>query len=501
MKIKKLFPVSFRAKIILLYTVIFSFTFIIFGFYLYQDFGRRLNRNLEDLLLSRADAVVDSLENFWEKEKMDAAARGDKLEEIHKLGEAEFTAAVQNWINKRSKDPLLFNIVVTIFDRNGKEVASSRTLVQSIPLHQDILETVLKGQSRLDDLNVEMTPGRLTPFRALTFPVMIDNKISYLVRVMTPLSSLHSTMRELRIILFLILPLAIVFSGLAAWFLSGVILKPVKNIIDTARLISAENLKIRIALPETRDEIRLLAETFNEMLDRLDRTFTSQREFIEDFSHEIKTPLAIIKGELEVTLKKIRSVKEYETTLHSSLEEINRIIKIVDDLLTLARVEAEALSLSASSINLADLIQELVAEMEILARQKNLELTLEKKADPIITGDQEKLKRVFINLLDNAIKFTPAGGKIEVKVEKEDNLARVQIADSGVGISEEQLQHIFDRFYRGEAGGNSSGSGLGLSIARSIVEAHKGKIEVKSQVGKGSIFTVFLPLTEINQFR
>lgn len=495
---KKLFPASFRARIILVYTIIFSLTLVIFGFYLYQDFGRRLNRNVEDLLLSRADGVVDSIENFWEKEKMDAAAKGIKLDEIHKLNETEFASMAQSWVNKRSKDPLLFNIVVTIFDRNGTEVASSKTLVRSIPLRKDILETVLKGQSRLDDLEVEMTPGRLTPFRALTFPAMIDNKVSYLVRVMTPLSSVHSTMRELRLILFLILPLAIIFSGLSAWFLAGVTLRPVKDIISTARLIGAENLKTRIALPETHDEIRLLAETFNEMLDRLDRTFTSQREFIEDFSHEIKTPLAIIKGELEVTLKKIRSVKEYETTLHSSLEEIDRIIKVVDDLLTLARVEAEDLALSTDSVELAELVQELVAEMEVLAHQKNLQVILEKTSSPQISGDREKLKRVFINLLDNAIKFTPSGGRIEVRVGVEANLAKVQVADTGPGISPEQLPHIFDRFYRGSKDDSLPGSGLGLSIVKAIIEAHRGKIEVKSELGQGSTFTVYLPLAHSN---
>jgi heavy metal sensor kinase len=495
---KKFLPVSFRARIIMLYTIIFSLTLIIFGFYLYKDFGRRLNRNVEDLLVSRADSVVDSIESFWEKEKMDAAAKGIKLDEIHKLDEAQFALMAQNWVNKRSKDPLLFNIVVTIFDRQGKEVASTKTLVRSIPLRNDILATVLRGQSRLDDLEVEMTRGRLAPFRALTFPVMIDDKISYLVRVMTPLSALHSTMRELRLILFLILPLAIIFSGLSAWFLAGITLRPVKKIINTARLIGAENLKARIALPESHDEIRLLAETFNEMLDRLEKTFSSQREFIEDFSHEIKTPLAIIKGELEVTLKKIRSVKEYETTLHSSLEEIDRIIKVVDDLLTLARLEARDFILSSDSVKLAELVQELVKEVEILARRKNLRVDFEKTFNPQVSGDRDKLKKVFLNLLDNAIKFTPAGGRIGITVGVESNLAKVQIADTGPGISPEQLPRIFDRFYRATKDDSLPGSGLGLSIVKAIVEAHRGKVDVESKPGRGSVFTVYLPLNSSN---
>lgn len=492
---KRLFSASFRTRIILLYTVVFSLSLIVFGFYLYQDFGRRLNKNIEDLLLSRADGVVDSIENFWEKEKIEASARGMNLEEIDKLESAEFAAMAQKWANVRSKDPLLFNIVVTVFDRNGNEVATSKTLARNIPLPTDILESVLKGESRLDNLEVEMTQGRLTPFRALIFPAMIDNKISYLVRVMTPLTSLQSTMSELRFILFLILPLAIILSGLSAWFLARVTLRPVRNIIDTARLISAENLKTRIALSEREDEIGLLAKTFNAMLDRLDETFTSQRQFIENFSHEIKTPLAIIKGELEVTLKKIRSVQEYKSTLHSSLEEIDRIIKVVDDLLTLARLGAEDLSHSFKNFSLGDLAQEVVAEMDILARPKNLRIYFQRNSEPSVSGDKDKLKRVFINLLDNAVKFTPAGGKIEVLIEQESNLAKVQVADTGPGMTEDQLAHIFDRFYRGPKDNSLPGSGLGLSIARSIVEAHKGKIVVNSSPGQGSVFTVYLPLS------
>lgn len=491
---KKLIKPSYRSRIIILYTTVFSLTLIIFGFYLYQDFGRRLNRNIDDLLLSRADGVVDSIENFWEKEKIEAAARGITLDEINRLGREAFISMVQNWVSRRSRDPLLFNIVVTIFDRNGTEITSTKTLARSIPLNKEALEAVLKGQSRLEDLEVEMMPGRLTPFRALTFPVMIDNKVIYLMRVMTPLSSVESTLRELRLILFLILPLAIIFSGFSAWLLAGLTLRPVKDMINTARLIGAENLKTRLALPETRDEIRLLAETFNEMLDRLDRTFTSQREFIEDFSHEIKTPLAIIKGELEVTLKKIRSVKEYETTLLSSLEEIDRIIKVVDELLTLARVEAEALSSPLSLINLAELVQGVVREMEVISRSKNLQLVFNKNDEPVLSGEPEKLKRVFINLLDNAIKFTPPGGRVEVAVEKAGQLARVRISDTGPGLSQEEIQHIFERFYRGTKNSECPGSGLGLSIARAIVEAHRGKIEVESKPGRGATFLVFLPL-------
>lgn len=197
---------SFRVKIILWYAVALSLTLMLFGFFLYQDFKRRLNQNIEDILLTRADAVVDSIENFLEKEKIEAARNGVKVEDLEKVESEQFKLLSQNWVNQKAKDPLLFNIVVSIFDRTGQELASTRTLSRSFSLRPDILETVLRGNSHFDNLEVEITPRRTTPFRALIFPVMDNNRVTYLVRVMTSLSSLtyipHEKEAEFRHLFF-----------------------------------------------------------------------------------------------------------------------------------------------------------------------------------------------------------------------------------------------------------------------------------------------------------
>lgn len=485
---------SFRSRIIFWYIVVISATLTTFGLVLYKDFDRRLNRNLTDILLSRADGVVDSIEDFWDTEKSRAAGRGIQLDDLYKLDAEQFTSMARTWASQRAKDPLLFNMVVSIFDRSGREVTSSKNLVKPIPLGGDILKTALQGGSRFDDIEAEMISGRPTPFRSLTFPVMIDNKIYYLVRVMTPLTSLYATMRELRLILFFILPIAIVLSGMAAGFLAGITVRPVNKITSAARLISAENLKTRIAVPESRDEIRALAETFNGMLDRLDRTFTSQREFIENLSHEIKTPLAIIKGEIEVALKRERSVGEYGAVLRSGLEEIDRVVGIVDDLLTQARYDAETLDLENVRLDAAGPVSEAVADFTVIAGRKGITIGLNVPDGLLIVGDGRKLKRIFLNLLDNAVKFTPEGGRIEVGGRADGGQAVIEVADNGPGMSEDQTARIFDRFYRAGTRNEQPGSGLGLSIVKSLVEAHGGRIEVRSAPGLGSVFAVRLPL-------
>ncbi len=484
---------SFRSRMIFSYTLVLSAVLTVFGFIVFEHFKMRLNRNVEELLLARADGVFDSFVYFWEKERSDPAGPRAGLEALNRLEPDQFAAVAQSWAARKSKDPLLFGIVVSIFDRTGREVASSKTMGAEAAMPPGTLDALLLGSNRLYDIETEMVPGRPAPFRALFFPAIINEKVNCLIRIMTPLGPIYSTLRSLRFILFVFLPVGILLSGAAAGFLTGLTLRPVGRITDTARLIGVEDLKTRITLPEGRDEIRRLAETFNDMLDRLEKSFTSQREFIENLSHEIKTPLAILKGELEVTLKRIRSSREYEDVLGSSLEETDRIIRIVDDLLMLARYDSNTMVLENASFELPGLVREAAAELDVLAEQKKIDIRFVESGRPAVQGDRPKLKRVFLDLLDNAVKFTPEGGRIEAEVGLNDGWASVRITDSGIGMPEELTARIFDRFYRAGRSGDIPGSGLGLAIVKSIVEAHKGRIEVRSAPGEGSVFTVFLP--------
>ena len=296
-------------------------------------------------------------------------------------------------------------------------------------------------------------------------------------------------------ILFGLLPLIIFFTGIGGAFLAKISLAPVDQMITTINCITSQNLRTRITIPNSKDEIQRLAETFNSMLSRIDNYFFAQQQFIQDISHEIKTPLTIIRGGVEVGLKKIRSPEKYETILENTLEEINKITQVIENLLTLAKFDNREISLQIKKFHLNDLMKDVLSEITILAEAKNLQIEFTENALIDIEADESQIKSLLLNLLDNAVKYTPAQGKIVVTLNKKDSLASIAIQDSGIGIAEKDLPHIFDRFYRADPSRHSEkGFGLGLSMVKSITETNKGVISVESQINKGTTFSILLPL-------
>jgi signal transduction histidine kinase len=250
------------------------------------------------------------------------------------------------------------------------------------------------------------------------------------------------------------------------------------------------------------------------MISRLDQSFRQIKQFSSDASHELKTPLTILKGEVEVTLRKERPPQEYQQTLKSNLEEINRMSKIVEDLLLLSRAETGEVRLSKEDINLTDILNEVVTQMDRLAKSKGLYLSTSNHYQDIhIFGDALRIRELFINLIENGIKYTEEGGSIHIILQKENapparsqsdreqgengEFAKVIISDTGIGIAKEDQERIFSRFFRVDKARSreQGGSGLGLSICKWIVEAHQGEIKVESELGKGSSFIVKLPLS------
>jgi heavy metal sensor kinase len=488
-----MFIKSIRFRIIFWYVIILTLTLSIFSFALYHYLDRRLIGDIDDLLLTRAEGIIDSIDTYWEAQGREQERAGKSAEDIEKTNRSKFISIAQSWVLERSKDPTLLNIIIHIFSKNGEHIVSSRNIPNNPFLGKEIFNSVLKGNSRFDDLSVEISQGKHTMLRTLTVPVTVNNKMVYIIQIASPLTSLLSTYKNLKLVLFLLLPISIVFSGMMGALLAKLSLNPVNRIMDTMHQITAENLKLRISIPESKDEIRRLAETFNEMLDRLEKTFTSQRQFIEDLAHELKTPLSVLKGELEVTLKKLRTPREYESTLSSSLEEANKIIKIVEDLLMLAWYDSNMIPFEMTPLDIGLLFHDALEDIKILAEQKNIDLHLTSQGKAIVYGDGDKLKLLFFNILDNAMKYTPSGGKVFVEISEEKNRAKVIIGDTGIGIPKDELPHIFERFYRINKTRNRGGFGLGLSIAKSIVEAHRGIIEVESEPDKGTKFKISLP--------
>lgn len=311
----------------------------------------------------------------------------------------------------------------------------------------------------------------------------------------------------------LILPIALLVASLGGFILSRKALKPIEEIAETAREISAKNLSQRIAIPARQDrELKLLVTTLNSMFSRLEQSFDQIAQFSSDASHELKTPLAILRGEIEQTQRSLTNGKIWETEqanklLVSMTEEVERMQRIVEGLLLLAKADDRRLPLELERIDLSEFLHSISEDAEILALDRGLTFKTEiSNGDIVVNADRTRLYQVMMNLLDNALKYTPKGGEVCIFLETDSTQATFGVGDNGKGIDKEESLKIFQRFYRTESARSHQGEeyvarslGLGLTIVKSIVEAHNGTITVDSEVGKGSKFIITLPLAAKNE--
>ncbi len=334
-----------------------------------------------------------------------------------------------------------------------------------------------------------------THIRVLSVPLEQRGHRIAVLQVASSLNVVDTARTNLTDILGIIWVVAVLLSGIVVWFTLGQTLKPLEAITETVEQINrADDLSRRIPYqgPED-DEIGNLVGSFNQTLERLEALFTSQQRLLADVSHELRTPLTVIKGNADL----MRRMKSFdEESLASIDQEAGRLTRLVGGLLLLAQAESGKLALNMKRVELDLLLTEVFQEMSILAGSK-VHLRLNEIDQAYINGDRDRLKQVFINLVANAIQYTPQGGDVFLSLEKVGGQARIICRDTGPGIPAEDLPHIFERFYRAEKSRTrkeTTGFGLGLSIANWIVERHGGRIEVNSQDGKGTTFAIWLPL-------
>jgi heavy metal sensor kinase len=427
--------------------------------------------------------------------EVDAALRGVAQalsQRPHEAGNSFFPREIDE-IFRRFFGSSPWNRYFEMFDPLGRRLRQPPPSgAESLPLSEKALENASKGLSTFE--TVEGLGEH--PVRILTLPVVEAGRVARLVQVGMSLEGSHVTRRRYLLIMSAVLPFGLLLAGGGGWLLARRVLSPVDRMAETARVISAERLSGRIEETGTGDELDRLANTLNSMLERLDASFQQIRQFSGDASHELQTPLTILKGELEVALRSRRSPEEYQRVLNSALEEINRIEHLVEGLLLLARSEAGVLKMDHRAVNLVHLIEEVCDQGKLLAREKNIDLVIGNLNDLELRGDHERLRRLLLNLVDNAIKYTPSGGQVTVSVDREDDTACIRVSDTGIGLPEEDRERIFHRFYRGTEARSlvEAGAGLGLCIARSIAEAHGGRVRVESTPSIGSAFSVLLPI-------
>ena len=473
---------SLRFKLTLWYVLILGVLLISFSTFLYLTLSNSLYRDVDNKLRSLAELVSS-----------------ESSSPLSKFGFGNIDQTLETSMNLKP-----IGKFIQVLDESGNIGRKSENLKNvQLPISLNALKNASKG---LITFETNRSIGN-TPLRIITFPVVENNHAARIIQIASSLEEVEDALNTLFIILIITVPLALMVASLGGQFLAHKALKPVDDITHTARMITSQNLNQRIVPPRVKDEISRLIETFNGMISRLDQSFRQIKQFSSDASHELKTPLTILKGEVEVMLRKERTQQEYQQTLKSNLEEINRMSHIVEDLLLLSRADTGQIKLNKGDINLTEILTEVVAQMDMLARSKRLDLSMLNHHEEVhVFGDALRIRELFINLIENGIKYTEQGGSIHISLQKEfstpgridkerERFVKIVVTDTGIGISKEDQEKVFNRFFRVDKARSreQGGSGLGLSICHWIVEAHQGEIKVESELGKGSSFIVKLP--------
>jgi heavy metal sensor kinase len=467
---RRLSSLPIRWRLTLLYGGILALILVVFSSGVYIYFKNSLQKSIDAKIRSIGEVISSSMTDVHDPNMF-----------------GNFERYLENVLGRRPKNKLIQimdssgKIRAKSSDIEGENVATSFATVERGLMGEIVYETVEKLHARL---------------RVITIPIMDKGKVTGIVQVTTSLEDFDETMNRLLIVLIIGIPASLGAVIVVCYYMAKKALKPVDQIRRTAVKISSRNLDEYIDFGGRKDELGKLAQTFNEMISRLRDSFQRINQFSTDVSHELKTPLTIIKGGTEVALRKDRSNEDYKRLLASHLEETDRMTSIIDDLLLLSKADSGDIQLKLEEVDLRDLMIEVYMEMKIFAEKKNVQLVIANLDDAKLKGDELKLRRMLRNIVDNGIKYTPPGGTVEISSAVQDGFVRVNVHDTGVGIADGDIRYIFDRFYRADrARKRETGSGLGLSISKWIAEAHRGTIEVESRASSGSLFAIKLPVT------
>ncbi len=336
------------------------------------------------------------------------------------------------------------------------------------------------------------------PLRILNGQLRVAEK-AYDVQIAAPMDDFYDAVNRFRLLLLFSVPVLLLVASAGGYWLGRKALAPVGEIARAAQSISEHELSKRLPILQTGDELQSLSETLNELFGRLERAFTRVTQFTADASHELRTPVALMRTRTEIALRKERSEADYRETIVRIHQELERTSALIENLMTLARADSGSEAMQVASTNLNEVLLEISEAARLLAQGKSIHYEQRLPETPLhVKGNAPSLRRLFLILIDNAVKYTPREGRISVVLDASDGAAVTEIRDTGVGISPSDLPHIFERFYRADASRSrgSGGTGLGLSIAQWVVEAHQGKISVASKVGEGCVFRVQIPLSE-----
>ncbi len=456
-------PLSIRTRLTAWYSAVLAASLCMFGAVAYFAMSGSIRATVDSGLRARLEGVREVIQETTPEGL--AAIK----EELGEFSDVQAGGGLL-WISDANG-----NLIYNSF--GGKQPGEpARRMAASIPFYEKI-----RGEQ----------------FRVLSQPVEAAGS-RYQVQIAVSTESFDRALDRFRLVLCLSAPLFLAVAALGGYWMSRRALAPVDEITRTARSISAQNLSRRLLVPQTADELERLSATLNEMLERLEAAFRKVAQFTADASHELRTPVAVMRTSAELALRKPRSESEYREAIQQILREAENTTRLIENLMLLTRADLGEATLSLERTNAAECLERASRKGSILAEAKQVAFSERVPEKPVwIPGDSSSLERLFLILLDNAVKYTPAGGCIDVNLRSQDGFAIAEIRDTGIGIAAEDLPRIFDRFYRADRARSreSGGTGLGLAIGRWIVEAHRGEIRVESEPAKGSRFEVRLPLS------
>lgn len=474
---------SLRVRFTALYLTVMAVTLIIFCIMLYQVFVRNHQKEFDAALYNYAVDVSQSIS-------------------VDFFGDFVFNARAVR-ANEKFLPFSLGRSFVQIVAPNGQIVTRSTNLENMhLPTYAEDWTAVFRDgyafrTLRARELENVRQALRGTRYRQVTYLVG-GTKPAFILQIAVPMTLFVQETANLLLFFIVGIPVTLILAAASGLFLSHKALEPVREIIKKAALLNPSNLSERLPEPPSEDEIKRLTVTLNSMLGRIEKAFESHENFIADASHQLKTPLAILRGELDVFKSKPRSPEEIDAFVNSASQELTHMSRLLDELLLLAKVEAGAGSLTVRKIRLDEVLLEVVARIKVLAMAKDISIRLnlddrtegESSDDFLVDGDSDLLLSMFRNLVDNAIKYSPEHSQVEVRLINESDRVITEIRDYGEPIPPEVEERLFRRYERGNLRRGPSGTGLGLTIARRIAELHRGKVTINQSSRPGKVFRV-----------
>ncbi len=482
---------SIRFSLTLWYVSILIAILCAFGMVLYTNVKTNLFRDIDTVLITQADGIEDAIFSFWKAESETLSLRDRTLKQFHdEVAAGNLPALIQRWAEVT--DELDTVRPIRILSIEGKTLASSPSFSQwVIPVSPETLREAGKGKTFRETYEV-FDNWRV---RMVTRPITEKGKSLYFVQVTTSLHQADASLDRLRTWLLWLIPTTALVTSLIGWFLASLVLRPIGKMTRQVHAMSESRLHQRMDVPRTGDELQALAVTFNEMLDRFERGFKRLRQFSAAASHELRTPLTVMRGEMELALRKPRAEEEYERVFRNQLNVVNDMAHVVEQLLAVAHAEDGELAVNWETLALDSLARSVAQSYESLALQKNISIRILASVSVRIKGEKRLLERLIANLLENALKHTPPEGQVELEVLQENACAVLVVRDTGKGISAEDLPKIFEKFFSHKTSAEKIPStGIGLGLCRWIAEVHKGTIEVGNMLGSGAEFKVSFPM-------